>query len=81
MSTGSLALDQAIPWKQQANVLNLQYKQHAVGAKYLGWLPAYDKISSFNLFAVAETDQKAIIEGQISFNNKGLNAFYQLIDN
>jgi len=81
MSTGSLDLDQAIPWKQQANVLNLQYKQHAVGAKYLGWLPAYDKISSFNLFAVAETDKKAKIEGQISFNNKGLNAFYQLIDN
>lgn len=81
MSTGSLALDQAIPWKQHANVLNLHYKQHAVGAKYLGWLPAYDKMGSLNLTAVALSEQKAKIEGQISFNNKKLNAFYQLIDN
>jgi len=79
LSTDPAAFGQNIDLQPSPNVFILSYQKKPVSAKYLGWLPNYDKILKGDLNGIAEGSNSLRLKGGFAFENSAINSFYQII--
>lgn len=61
------------------NVLSLVYSKNSSAAKYLGWLPNYDRVVLGTIYGKAISDNEMGLKGEFVLENPDLNSFYQML--
>lgn len=79
LSTDPAALGQNMELQPSSNVFVMSYQKKPVAAKYLGWLPNYDKILKGEVNGIAEGTNGLRLKGGFDLENPAINSFYQII--
>ena len=79
LSTDPVSLGNNKELQPSSNVFVMSYQKKPVAAKYLGWLPNYDKILKGEVNGIAEGTNGLRLKGGFDLENPAINSFYQII--